>query len=107
MTWRSLDPWIKGWIIGFLIGLTQPVFFFIQMAKNINLEYGLFLTKFALWIIDLFSECATCTSREVFVIFLVPLACGMIGIYIAVIIYGIRGTVPEGSPVTYIKRKYF
>ena len=107
MAWKSIDPWLKGWTIGFLIGLTQPVFFFIELAKGVKLPYLLFPTKITMWIASSFSQCINCSNREVFFVFLIPLIYGMLGIYIGVILYGMKGTIPPGSPIKYVKEKYF
>jgi len=107
MAWHSIDPWLKGWTIGFLIGLTQPLFYFIQLAKNINLSVLIFPTYLITKIVNFFSICTSCSGRGIIILFSIPLIFGLIGMYIGIILYGVKGTVPEEAPVTYVKEKYF
>src|SRR3989344_3681782 len=86
MVWHKLSPWAKGWSIGFMVGIIQPLWvianYFTEKQNNLILLPSsaiLALTK-------IFSPCTACNTRLMVILFTSPFIYAILGLLIASII---------------------
>ncbi|MBI2110185.1 hypothetical protein HYT51_00175 [Candidatus Woesearchaeota archaeon] len=92
MVWKNLDTWVKGWTIGFAFGIIQPLLFignyFAQKQSTVLLIPASLLTGFT----NLLVPCTDCQTRLYYILFSSPFIYGILGIIIAILISGVKGT---------------